>query len=61
MDRKRLSGKVGRRLRLLRAHGLIRKVTRANRYQLTTKGRKVAAAILAASVTATEQLMDMAA
>jgi DNA-binding PadR family transcriptional regulator len=31
-----------------------------NRYQLTTKGRKVSAAILAASSADTEQLMDMA-
>jgi hypothetical protein len=32
-----------------------------NRYQLTTKGRKVSAVILAASSADTEQLMDMAA
>lgn len=60
-DQKRLSAKTSRRLRLLRAHGLIRKVPRANRYQLTDKGRKVAAAVLAASSANTEQLMNMAA
>ena len=59
--RKKQSGQATRRLRLLRAHGLIRKVPRANRYQLTEKGRKVTAAILAASSADTEQLMDMAA
>jgi hypothetical protein len=32
-----------------------------NRYQLTTKGRKVSAVILAASSADTEQLMDLAA
>ncbi len=59
--RKKQSGQATRRLRLLRAHGLIRNVPRANRYQLTEKGRKVTAAILAASSADTEQLMDMAA
>lgn len=60
-EQKRLSAKTSRRLRLLRAHGLIRKVPRANRYQLTDKGRKVAAAVLAASSADTEQLMKIAA
>jgi hypothetical protein len=59
--RRRLSGKVSRRLRLLRAHGLIRKVPRTNRYQLTPKGRRVATAVLAASAVDTQQLMEMAA
>jgi DNA-binding MarR family transcriptional regulator len=60
-QRKQQSGQATRRLRLLRAHGLIRKVKGSNRYQLTTKGRKISAAILAASSADTEQLMDMAA
>ena len=60
-ERKRQSGQATRRLRLLRAHGLIRKVPSTNRYQLTPKGQRVTAAILAASSAATEQLMDMAA
>jgi hypothetical protein len=59
--RKKQSGQATRRLRLLRAHGLIRKVPGSNRYQLTGKGRKVSAAILAASSADTEQLMNMAA
>jgi hypothetical protein len=61
IQRKKQSGQATRRIRLLRAHGLIRKVPRSNRYQLTGKGRKVSAAILAASSADTEQLMDMAA
>lgn len=60
-ERKKQSARISRRLRLLRAHGLIRKVPRANRYQLTAKGRRVAVAVLAASSADTEQLMDMAA
>lgn len=59
-EQKRRSGKTSRRLRLLRAHGLIRKIPRANRYQITPKGRRVAAAILAASAANTEQLMNIA-
>jgi len=60
-ERKRLSAKISRRLRLLRMHGLIQKISRTNRYQLTAKGRKVATAVLAASAANTEQLMKLAA
>ena len=60
-ERKKQSGQVTRRLRLLRAHGLIRKVPGANRYQLAAKGWKISVAILAASSVDTEQLMEMAA
>lgn len=59
-EQKRLSAKISRRLRLLRMHGLIQKISRTNRYQLTAKGRKVAAAVLAASAANTEQLMKLA-
>jgi hypothetical protein len=45
---KRRSAAIGRRLRLLRAHGLITKVTATTRYQLTAKGRQVVAAVAAA-------------
>ncbi len=60
-ERKRLSAKISRRLRLLRMHGLLQRISRTNRYQLTAKGRKVATAVLAASAANTEQLMKMAA
>jgi hypothetical protein len=60
-EHKRLSGKVSRRLRLLRAHGLIQKVHTTNRYQLTPKGRRVATAVLAASCVDTQRLMEMVA
>jgi hypothetical protein len=58
---RRLSGRVTRRLSLLRAHGLIRKVPRTTRYVLTAKGQQTATAILAASAAETQQLMEMAA
>jgi hypothetical protein len=46
---RRASGRATRRIQLLRAHGLVRKVPRTTRYQLTAKGSRTAAAILAAS------------
>lgn len=58
---RKLSGRVTRRLRLLRAHGLIKKVAHTARYVLTTKGHKVATSILAASSADTQRLMEMAA
>lgn len=42
---RRLSAKVGRQLRLLAAHGIIRKVQKTHRYLLTTKGNLLAAAL----------------
>lgn len=59
--RNKLSGRVTRRLALLRAHALIRKVPRTNRYVLTPKGQKISTAILAASVADSKQLMKLAA
>jgi hypothetical protein len=59
--RRRLSGKATRMIRLLRAHGLIRKVPKANRYVLTKKGRKFSHALMAASTVETKQLTDIAA
>lgn len=45
-DRRR-SGQVFRLLRLLRAHGVIRKIQKAHRYQLTARGRLLTAALQA--------------
>jgi hypothetical protein len=42
------SGQVTRKLRLLRAHGLIRKVPHTHRYLVTSKGRQIIAALHAA-------------
>lgn len=44
--RRRLSARVTHRLRILRAHGIIRRVNRTLRYVLTPKGRRITAAIL---------------
>jgi len=45
---KRQAGMVTRQLRLLRAHGIIKKVPRSHRYQLTERGRMMITALLAA-------------
>ena len=45
---RRRSAAVTRKLRMLRAHGLIHKVSRTHRYLLTPKGQVVVAALLAA-------------
>jgi hypothetical protein len=54
------SSKVGRLLALLRAHGLIRKVIKTHRYQLTTSGRTKVAAIYAARKATVEKLTGAA-
>jgi len=43
------SAAVSRKLRLLRAHGLIRKVPRSHRYLLTLQGRKLITPLIAAT------------
>ena len=58
---KQLSGKISRHLRLLRAHGIIRKLPRQNRYQLTLKGVRLTNILNAFLAASTENLMKMAA
>ena len=47
-ESRRRSAAVSRKLRLLRAHHLIRKVSSSYRYQLTPLGRQIITAVLAA-------------
>ena len=58
---KQLSAKINRHLRLLRVHGIIRKLPKQNRYQLTLKGIKLTNLLNAFLAASTEQLMEMAA
>jgi hypothetical protein len=60
-ERRRRSGWVSRKLRLLRAHGLITKITGTHRYQLTVSGRKAITAILTALRSTVRQLTPVAA
>ncbi|MGD0949497.1 MAG: hypothetical protein ABSA52_18980 [Candidatus Binatia bacterium] len=60
-DARRLSGKVSRLLRLLRAHGIIRKISKTHRYQLTEHGRLLTAAVRATRDASIKQLLRDAA
>jgi len=53
---RRQSGAVTRKLRMLRAHGLIHKVPRTHRYLLTEKGRACITALMAARAVDTAKL-----
>jgi hypothetical protein len=55
-EERRRSAAVTRKLRLLRAHGLIQKVPRSHRYQVSVQGRTVLAALLAARQADTAKL-----
>jgi len=55
------AAKVSRRLALLHAHGLIAKVSRTYRWQVTQKGRRILTALLAARQADTDKLMSLAA
>jgi hypothetical protein len=55
-EARRRSGAVGRKLRLLRAHGLIHKVAKTHRYQLSPHGREVINALLSARRASTATL-----
>jgi len=61
MTGKRLSARISRHLRLLRDHGLIRKLPNQRKYQLTEKGRKITTALNVILAASTEQLLEMAA
>jgi hypothetical protein len=61
MQLKKFSGRITRRIKLLRIHGLIRKVPRANRYVLTEKGQKFSCALITASTVDIKALTEIAA
>jgi hypothetical protein len=60
-EQRQRSGRVTRHLRLLRAHGLLRKVSATHRYVVTESGRKIITALLAARQADVEQLTALAA
>jgi hypothetical protein len=55
-EAKRRSARVSRQLRMLRAHGVIQKVPKTHRYQITAAGRKAITAILTARQATVAQL-----
>lgn len=58
---KQISGCISRTLRLLRAHGLLAKIPRTQRYRVTAKARRIATAVLAAAAATIPQLTRLAA
>jgi hypothetical protein len=60
-EARRRSAAVSRKLRLLRAHGIIQKLPHTHRYQVTANGRLLINAVLSAQRTTTQQLTTLAA
>lgn len=60
-DRRRQAANITRRLRILRAHGLIEKIPKTHRYVLTPSGRSTVTAFLIAFNANTKQLNQLAA
>jgi hypothetical protein len=58
--RRRQSAAVTRQLRLLRAHGLIVKVQKTHRYQVSAAGRRILTAVLSAHAADASRLADAA-
>ena len=58
---RRDSAKVSRRLRILRAHGIIRKVQKSHRYHLTRRGQLLTAALTGLRNASLEQVLALAA
>ncbi len=55
-ERRRRSAAISRKLRLLRAHGLIQKVPRTHRYHVTDAGRVILLTVLTTVKTTLNQL-----
>ena len=59
--KRRASARMSHRLRLLRGHHLIRKISHTHRYQVTAKGRQILTAILQTQELSLAQLTQAAA
>lgn len=55
-EKQRRSAAISRKLRMLREHGLVKKVSRTHRYHVTAQGRSIIAAVLTAKRTTVAQL-----
>ena len=56
LPKRRQSAAVTRKIRLLRAHGLVQKITGTHRYKLTALGRRAVTALVCARQTSIESL-----
>jgi hypothetical protein len=59
--KRRRASKISRQLSLLRAHGIIEKVSKSHHYRVTTRGRQSLTALLAAANATTNELTNIAA
>lgn len=59
-EQRRQAAAITRKLRLLRAHGLIHKIPKTHRYQMSPHGREIINALLAARQTSTAKLAEAA-
>ena len=57
---RRESSSVTRQMRMLRAHGVIEKIRKENRYKVTDSGRQIIAALLTARAANTQKLLEAA-
>ena len=60
-ESRRRSGATSRKIRLLRDHGLIQKIQKSYRYKVTSKGRSILTALIAASNAAVNTFIPKAA
>ena len=58
---RKLSARISRQLRLLRAHGIIKKVAKSHRYRIIEKGLLLTTALFAAREATVENLIAKAA
>jgi len=58
--RRKIAGRITRKLRMLRAHGIIRKISRTHRYTLTTRGRELASILTSAQHLTMQQINTIA-
>jgi hypothetical protein len=58
-DQRRRSSAISRKLRMLRAHGLIQKVPRTHRYRVAESGRTILLAVLTVARTSLHQLNQL--
>ena len=56
---RRRSSAISRKLRMLRAHGLIQKVPRTHRYHVSNAGRAILLAVLTSARTSVHQLNQL--
>ena len=58
-ERRQRSAAISRKLRLLRAHGLLRKVPHTHRYQVSAEGRSILFSVLTTARTSLQQLNQL--